>query len=189
MADFITAWNPPTALWAADWVIDPPGMAVNRDLETAVIISLMTDASAWPDDVLPDGTDDRRGWWADRGPVGDAPAPPEGPLGSRLWLLVREKSTEDTRSRAELYAAEALEWVTRDGVAARVDVRAAYLDPVGHPPGTLGLWVRILRWDGTIFDARFAWAWEQLFLAEFQIIPATPAIPAAVTRAIGSRVR
>src|SRR5262249_44372254 len=146
------------------------------------------DGSAWPDDLLPDGTDDRRGWWGDHGPVGDDPAPPEGPLGSRLWLLVREKATEETRGRAELYAPQALEGMTPDRAAARVDVRAAWLDRVGHPPGTLGLRVRILRYDGTIYDSAFAWAWEQLFLAPTELLPTTTAGPAAVTRAIGSRV-
>lgn len=170
MADVRTAWNPETAPYAADWLMDPPGLEADRDLETSVIISLMTDASAKPDDVIPDGTDDRRGWWGDTGPVGDQPTPPEGPLGSRLWLLAREKSTETTRRRAEVYAAEALRWMMTDGVAARVDVQAAWLDAPGIPPGFLGLRIRILRQDGTLYDMRYAWAWEQLLL------PTAPAI-------------
>jgi phage gp46-like protein len=144
--------------------MDPPGLETDRDLETTVIISLFTDASAKPDDVIPDGSDDRRGWWGDHGAVGAQPTPPEGPLGSRLWLLAREKSTESTRQRAMQYAAEALAWMTADGVAARVDVEARWLDADGFPPGFLGMRIRILRQDGTLYDMRYAWAWEQLLL-------------------------
>jgi phage gp46-like protein len=168
MPDFRTAWNPPDAPWAADWMMQPPGLESDRDLETTVIISLFTNALARVDDVIPDGTDDRRGWWGDTGAVGDQPAPPEGPLGSRLWLLSREKATESTRQRAQSYAAEALQWLLDDGVAARVDVKAEWLDPYGFPPGFLGLTIRILRYDGTTYNARYAWAWDQLFL------PTTP---------------
>jgi phage gp46-like protein len=164
MPDVRTAWNPETAPWSADWLMHPPGLETDRDLETSVILSLFTDASAHADDVIPDGTDDRRGWWGDTGPVGDQPEPPEGPLGSRLWLLSREKATETTRRRAEQYAADALRWMLTDGVASRVDVQAQWLDPAGFPPGTLGLRIRILREDGTLYDARYAWAWEQLLL-------------------------
>jgi phage gp46-like protein len=163
MPDVRTAWNPPTAPWSADWLMDPPGLETDRDLETAVILSLFTDASAHVEDVIPDMTDDRRGWWGNSGPVGDQAAPPEGAMGSRLWLLAREKSTDLTRRRAIQYAAEALGWITADGVAARVDVQARYLDADGFPPGFLGMRIRILRWDGTVYDSRFAWAWDQIF--------------------------
>src|SRR5262249_44209057 len=186
MPDFRTAWNPETAPWAADGLMDPPGLETDRDLETAVILSLFTDATAKPDDVIPDGSDDRRGWWGDTGAVGDQDTPPEGPLGSRLWLLGREKATEATRQRADQYAAEALRWLTADGVAARVDVRAEWLDPVGFPPGTLGLRVRILRQDGTVYDARYAWAWSQLFLPTGAGAPPHPPGP---TRAVWNVAR
>jgi phage gp46-like protein len=175
--DFRTAWNPATAPWAADWLMDSPGLATDRDLETAVILSLFTDASARADDVIPDMTDDRRGWWANSGPVGDQPAPPEGAMGSRLWLLAREKATDQTRQRACQYAGEALAWLTADGVAARVDVRAAWLDAPGTPPGALGMQIRILRQDGTTYDMRYAWAWDQ-FLPSERPVPRLPSIPA-----------
>lgn len=182
MPDVRTAWNPDTAPWQADWMMDPPGLETDRDLETATILSLFTDGSARPDDVIPDGTDDRRGWWGDHGPVGAQATPPEGPLGSRLWLLAREKSTENTRRRAEIYAAEALRWMITDGVAARVDVRAVWLEAAPVPPSTLLLLIRILRFDGTVFDARYAWAWDQLFRP-------TETVPDQHGRAIWNKAR
>jgi phage gp46-like protein len=161
MADVRTAWAPETAPLYGDWLVEPPGLAADHDLETAVLLSLFTDASARVDDELPDLTDDRRGWW------GNWQAPEGLELGSRLWLLTREKSTDDTRQRAEEYAAEALAWLLDDDpiwgrVAATVDVAAEYLEVGDVPPATLALRVRITRADGTVYDRRYAWAWEQL---------------------------
>jgi phage gp46-like protein len=156
MADVRTTWSPETAPLRGDWLMEPPGLATDRDLETAVILSLFTDASAREDDVIPDLTDDRRGWW------GNWESPETIELGSRLWLLSREKSTEETRRRAEEYAAEALAWLLTDGVAARVDVAAEYSEVGPVPPTTLALRVRIVRDDGSVYERRYAWAWEQL---------------------------
>jgi phage gp46-like protein len=162
MADVRHIWSPDTAPYRGDWLLDPPGLATDRDLETAVILSLFTDASAREDDVIPDLTDDRRGWW------GNWESPEVLELGSRLWLLSREKSTEETRRRAEEYAAEALAWLLQDDdprwprAAARVDVAAEYLEVGPVPPATLALRVRIVRDDGTVYARGYAWAWAQL---------------------------
>jgi phage gp46-like protein len=160
-ADVRTAWSPATAPFRGDWLLDPPGLATDHNLESAVLLSLWTDASARPDDVIPDGTDDRRGWW------GNWNAPEGNELGSRLWLLEREKSTEETLRRAEEYAAAALAWMLEEDaewgrVAARVDVAASYLEVGPVPPTTLLLRVQITREDGTVYDERYAWAWTEL---------------------------
>jgi phage gp46-like protein len=156
MADVETQWGLSTAPLGGDWALVPPGLAADRDLETAVILSLFTDAAARDDDRPPDGTDDRRGWW------GNWQAPERLEIGSRLWLLSRETSTDDVRRRAEEYAAEALQWLLDDGVAARVDVGAAWLELAPVPPATLALRVRIVRDDGRVYDRRYAWAWAAL---------------------------
>jgi phage gp46-like protein len=155
MADIQTIWQDDFDLGPrGDWAIVPPGLAADLDLETAVLISLFTDATAQADDELPDFSGDRRGWWGDD----DADVVvPKGPLGSRLWLLVRAKATEETRQRAEAYAVEALQWLLDDGVAARVDVAAGWL-----AFQQLGLRVRVVRDDGTVYDHQFTWAWQQL---------------------------
>jgi len=100
---------------------------INTDegLETAVSISLFTDRRASNDDVLlydflADGTDDKRGCWIDSYPeVGN------DLIGSRLWLLFREKSEQAVVNRAKEYIAQALQWMLDDGVAKSVtsDVR------------------------------------------------------------------
>ncbi|ENC8725120.1 TPA: hypothetical protein IBV46_003458 [Escherichia coli] len=87
-------------------------LLTDNTLQTAVIISLFTDRRALASDVIPDGTRDRRGWWGD--------SFREYPIGSRLWLLSREKTLTSVVSRAQAYADEALAWLRQSGVASDV---------------------------------------------------------------------
>ncbi|MBR0653304.1 hypothetical protein GXW78_26865 [Roseomonas terrae] len=98
------------------------GFVDDQGLGTCVLISLFTDRRATADDGLPPA--ERRGW------VGDMLAEVEGDrIGSRLWLLKREKQTEETRARAEEYAAEALAWLLNDGLVAAIELEAAWVRP------------------------------------------------------------
>lgn len=144
MIDIALAFDPET--FDFDLVLD--GLALDgeddrRDLQgddglyTAVIISLFTDARAHDDDPLPDESvgvkSDRRGWW------GDCILPEEmrDPMGSRLWLLWREKEQAVVVERARQYAREALDWLLRDGHVSALEVTAQRVGP-GH----LGIGVR-----------------------------------------------
>lgn len=109
-----------------DLAIAANGLLAETSLETAIIISLLTDRRAEPDDLLPvNGLQtstplppDRKGW------AGDALS--DDRIGSRLWLLVREKRTEETRKRAIFYCEEALQWLVTDGHVVGVDVEAEW---------------------------------------------------------------
>lgn len=152
MTDLALAWDP--LAFRADLSIAPPDLAADAGLRTAVMISLFTDALARPDDVIPDGTDDRRGWWGDLPLDGGE----DDPIGSRLWLLAREKRTEATRRRAEAYAQEALAWLVKDGVAAAVSVSAAWAGDRGEQ---LRLLVTVSRRaDGKIANEVYAMTWS-----------------------------
>lgn len=111
---------------AIDMALDSGALATDTGLETAVIISLFTDARAKPDDVLPDGgtnSSARRGWWGDAFPPTVDGVPVDGDrIGSRLWLLSREKIVPETLKRAKTYIVEALQWLIDEGVANRIDV-------------------------------------------------------------------
>lgn len=102
----------------ADYALDALGLTEDTGLETAVVLSLFTDRRAASDDPMPDGAD-RRGWWAD-GLGSDA----RDRIGSRLWLLWREKQLPSVLVRARQYAEESLAWLVTDGVARRVEVLA-----------------------------------------------------------------
>ena len=117
MADLALQWN--STVLAADLSVAANDIATDAGLQTAVLLSLFLDRRADDGDVLPDGTDDRRGWW------GDGFAAVEGDrIGSRLWMLARAKASTETARRAEEYAREALAWLTEDRVASKVETSA-----------------------------------------------------------------
>lgn len=132
----------PTQPTAIDLVLNSYDLATEDGLRTAVIISLFTDRSAEADDEIPDGSDDRRGWWSDV-------------LGSRLWLLARAKEMPDTLARARAYAIEALQWLIDDDVATAVEVTAEWAQR-----GVLALGVVITLADRDRFDDVFNYALE-----------------------------
>lgn len=104
-------------------------------LYTAVLVSLFTDARASHADELPPELAqeaDLRGYW------GDAIADDKQTIGSKLWLLHREKQLPRVLARAEQYATEALEWLLRDGLATAVQVIAS-----NDSQGTLSLAVSV----------------------------------------------
>ena len=116
-------------------------------LETAVIISLFTDARV-SEAELPPGTTDKRGWW------GDLFATVQGDrIGSKLWTLERRILNEETARDMETYAKEALDWLVGDNVAASVEVSASVVKP-----NSISLSVKIQKPDGT--DSLFDFLWN-----------------------------
>lgn len=119
MSDVALHWNASTFL--GDFALDANDLEIDEGLQTAVFLSLFCDRRAERGDVLPFGETSRRGWWAD-GLLVDGDR-----IGSRLWLLDREKNTPDVLPRAELYAREALQWFVDDKIAERVDVSVEFI--------------------------------------------------------------
>lgn len=124
-------------------------LATDEGLETAVLVSLFTDARA-PDDLELPGETDRRGWWADA-------LDQESEHGSLLWTLDRSKQTESVRARAEQYARAALAWLVDDLVAASVSVTAEFIRR-----GVLALSVQIRRPTGAEVAYRYNYVWQSI---------------------------
>lgn len=80
-------------------------------LETSVAISVFTDRRI-TDDNLPILETDKRGWWGDM-----FPEIPNDQIGSRLWLIEREKNTTETLRRSEEFIEKSLQWMIEDGVS------------------------------------------------------------------------
>lgn len=118
--------------------LDLSGMdlAGENGLYTACLVSLFTDRVADASDELPAGETSLRGWW------GDVHLPANDHIGSKLWLLRREKQTPAVAERARRYCAEALQWLVDDGHVKGVEVSAAW-----SAPGVLAVAVRILDPD------------------------------------------
>ncbi len=150
LADLALRWN--VAAGVADLLMIDSDLASDRGLETAVLLSLMLDRRAEPDDVPPSGdATDRRGWWA------DAFLPVEGDkIGSRLWLLDRAKRTNETALRAKEYTLEALAWMIADRVVAGIEVAIELTDRA------LLITVQLQRPGRDPLSLRYARAWDHL---------------------------
>jgi len=135
-----------------DLAIEGNDLLADNGMRTAIIISLFTNRQAEVDDVIPDGSDNRRGWW------GDSFNAIDGDLtGSRLWLLGREKQTQAVLLRAKEYTDEALQWMLDDGVASRLDITTEWLDNA-----TLGIQVKVFKADENLFNEIFEYSLESL---------------------------
>lgn len=143
MADITISWD--SAYNRGDWTMSGPALTTGSDLQTAILISIFTDRIAQPDDVIPDGTNDPRGWWADD----------DVPIGSRMWLLKRAKQTTQPLQRAYDYLAEALQWLIDDGVVGQFDISVQWVRT-----GMLGATITAYQPDGTqLTKAQYTWAW------------------------------
>lgn len=144
MSDIAISWDVPNS--RGDWSLFGADLATDANLKTAIWISLFTDRLAAPDDEIPDGTYDRRGWWAD-----DAARP----IGSRLWLLDREKDLDAVLQRAYDYIAEALAWLIDDDVVARFDISVERVRR-----GFLGATITAYQSSGYALSATYEFAWK-----------------------------
>ena len=123
----------------ADIVLDS---LTGDSVTTNVIASLFTDRRAQPSDDLPDGGTDRRGWWCDTWRSES--------MGSRLWLLSREKQMQTVLTKTQNYATEALAWMLKAGLIR--DYRVTATNPSN---GLLLLTVTIKLNDGSILPMSF----------------------------------
>lgn len=135
-----------------DIAVDGTDLLADDGLDTAVMLSLFLDRRATDDDNLPDDMDPR-GWW------GDSFAEVQGDaVGSRLWLLGREKQLPSVANRVQEYAAEALQWLVDDGVASTVETQATWV-----APGMCALTVTIYRPNTkTPFTRQFQNVWSAM---------------------------
>lgn len=135
--------------------VNPGGLDASQQLASAVYQSLRTDKRApegWRPDVV-----DRRGWWGDAiAPEGEKPEE----IGSHLWLLANEVVTEDVANLARIYAEEALAWMIRDQVSARVVVTSGLIE---DPRRGIWLAVEIYGRDGALqYSQRFGRLWQDM---------------------------
>ncbi|MDE3022268.1 MAG: phage GP46 family protein [Pseudomonadota bacterium] len=147
MSDISTVWNP--AQGYGDFSIAGTQLQSGNDLQTAIFISLFSDRMANPDDVIPDGAGDPRGWWGDLGQ--------DFPIGSRLWLLDRSKLTQSVANQARDYIQEALQWLIDDEVVASFDITTQIINSI-----TLGAQIVAHKQDGTTVAIKFSWAWKNM---------------------------
>lgn len=144
MSDTSITWMP--ALGIGDWSLAGSQLAAGNDLQTAVYISIFSDRVANADDIIPDHSQDPRGWHGDAGQ--------DVLIGSRLWLLSRAKQTLGTLNLAKDYIAEALQWLIDDGVVGSFDITVEWTSA-----SLLGMNVVAHRPNGSTSAMQFFWNW------------------------------
>lgn len=120
-------------------------------LETAVTLSLFTNARAKESDTV-DPKQDKQGWW------GSIYLDQPGEYGSRLWLVTRDKLTNDALIRCTAYAKEALQWLLDSKIAAKIE---AVCTRMAGKTGVGLLTIKIQRSGKT--SPQFQRVWEVQF--------------------------
>jgi phage gp46-like protein len=145
---------------SVDWLLLNDGtLDETQALATAVIVALGTDRLADVNDELPDpDSTDRRGWWGDF----DAAVIWNGwPIGSRLWLLHREKITSaaaqrgSTMTRVKFYIQEALQPFIDRRLATSMEVVVTRLDTQ-----RITALVRLFRGPKTAVELQYQILWQ-----------------------------
>lgn len=131
-----------------DVALDGDDLRRDSGLVTSILVSLFSDARVDPKSPSDYLTADRRGFWADNA---------SDRWGSKLWTLARAKATAATAEDARRFTLSALAWLTRDGIAAGLQVEASYAGRGSSREGLLRLEIKIERsrgwrhiWAGTI---------------------------------------
>lgn len=127
----------------ADIALEGTDLAREGGLETAVLLSLFSDARVEAEE-LPDGEDDPRGVWFDT---------ERDRFGSRLWLHERAKTDAASIEEIRRAAEDALEWLLREEIADEVLVEAERV-----ALGRLSLRVQLRRSP----NGRWSRVWEHV---------------------------
>ena len=83
--------------------------------------------------------------------VGGGDLDSEEITGSLLWLIHREKTTDEVAARAREYCIDALEWLKDEDIAERYEVEATLIRPF-----SLQIKIRIERGNAK----RYAYLWD-----------------------------
>ena len=140
-----------TSRWEFDLEFNGSDLVIGDDLETAVVISLLTWARRASDDPDPTPGGDPMGWWADAllQETGDF-------LGSKLWLTQRAKISPDVLLQVSPWGEEALQWLVEDRVADSVSVTG---ERSAIAPDRVDVLVQVVKPDGAV-DYRFELNWQ-----------------------------
>lgn len=133
-----------------------------QQLASAILIALNTDKLADPSDVLPDPRDsDRRGWWGDL----DAHKIWNGwPIGSKLWLLSRDKIVGSgaragaTTARVEAYIREALKPFIDQKLCSKITVAATI-----ETSQRISALITLYRGPKKLIELEYQPLWDEIF--------------------------
>lgn len=147
----------PTSRPYADWSVQAGQLSTDNTLETAVLLSIHTEADAPDGAWVPEGENPRRWWGQAYWPLVLRRLGIEGTsglqLGSLLWRWRREKQTEATRAGIVKDTRDCLDWMRTIGLAKAIEVEGDWIDT-----GVLLLPTGIVRPDGTVEKYQNVWS-------------------------------
>lgn len=146
--DIAITWDESTG--RGDWSMTNGDLTSGSDLQTAILLSLFTDARV--DDYVPpppSAAPDRRGCWTDTYAGYQ--------IGSRLWTRMRLVKNQTTLSLIEGDVQDALAWLVTDGVVASFNIQAAW---VNRTMIGLSIVARMPTGDPQTFA--YQWVWGQI---------------------------
>ena len=114
-------------------------------LESAVLLSLYSDGLAEADEVLPDQSEDRRGFWGD------------AEFASLLWIMERKTLTPKNINRHKKICQDSLAWMVKSGVAKSVTVTN---ERVGNV--SLETTIQIMKPDGVVQVYSYLRNWQAM---------------------------
>lgn len=155
MADIAIQWTADGAF--GDWYFANGDLATATgidELSSSVIISIFTDGVASPDYTPTNGTNDRRGWWANDPNLGLRTSA----LGSLLWLLFRSKIVgNQPLTQAKSTITTALQSFVTAGIAASVTVNTFWLP---NRNDAMGITINMVEpTTNANHTFNYSWAW------------------------------
>lgn len=114
-------------------------IVTDDSLKSAILISIFTDKRH----------EGERGCWID--------SFEDDPVGSRLWLLDREKKISEIPLRANEYVRESLQWLIRDGI-----VKSVKVDSYIEGQNILQIPIEVTKPDGKKVNYQFDSVWRAL---------------------------
>lgn len=131
---------------------------VERDpgLETAVMITLLTDKLADEEDDLPDDSGYRGGWFGDSIPVVE-----DYKMGTKLWLLQRAKTVSEIPARAKEYLKDGFQWMIDDEIVQAVNISVERRRDLKT---TLAFTLSFVKPEGVTIFYKFYYNWEAQLL-------------------------
>ena len=107
-----------------DFEIESGDLAPETGFDTAIWVSLLTDARANESQVIK--PEDRRGW------IGNVKSSVKNrDLGSLIWLTDQKRLNQDTLNETVDYVRKALNWFVEDGLATKINVSGEIIPKTG----------------------------------------------------------
>ena len=132
-----------------DVQIEDGDFILDGGLETAVLISLFSDARVSPDESRDQFNGEIRGFWAEK-LIGFN-------LGNKVWLLDRSKLTNNVLRLSEQYNKEALQWMIDEGIAARIETVSLKSTT---RPNTMQWYIAIYKPEGGVEGFKYDIPWN-----------------------------